>query len=61
MPIFLAATSVGMALLWRAMSGDDGRRRVGAIATAGVAFGVAILFKLVAGADLVAAICMLLI
>ncbi len=56
----IAATTPAMATLWKTFSraGAAPARRVDAapIAAAGVAFGVAILFKLVAGTDLVAAL-----
>jgi Dolichyl-phosphate-mannose-protein mannosyltransferase len=63
-----AATTLGMALLWHALrrARDCGARDRDAsmvwptLAGAGMAFGVAIMFKLVSGADLLAALAMLL-
>ena len=59
--IFLiAATATAMAMLWKTLAQASAKpaRHVDVvrIAAAGIAFGIAILFKLVAGADLVAAL-----
>ncbi|MDB5077189.1 MAG: hypothetical protein JWO42_3368, partial [Chloroflexi bacterium] len=66
--IFLAAaTATGMLLLWRGLDAvRDAPPEAGLVARttlffAGIAFGVAIMFKLVAGADLVAALAILLL
>jgi hypothetical protein len=57
--IFLiAGTTTGMALLWRGI--ERSPRATASFLAAGVGFGIAIVFKLVAGADLLAALALLI-